>query len=84
MDSIFLDGVEYDMNQIISMQLVWNDETVPGSWQMEVCFADGKSQYFEMTTENAASLNAWIAHARTYVPKAARGMKGPNKSLDHS
>ena len=65
------------MAQILSMQLVWNDETDPGKWQIEVGFADGRSQQLEMTTENVASLNAWIAHARTYVPTTARSLKGP-------
>lgn len=76
MQSITFDGATYDMNEILNIQLVWNDENDPGRWQLEVTFSSGVV-YFEMTKENVASFNAWAAHGRTFVPKSARQLKGP-------
>ena len=76
MNSITLDGADYDMNQVLGMQLIWDDENPPGQWRIEVVFGDGV-KYFDMTMENVAAFNAWVANARTYAPKSARVMKGP-------
>ena len=75
MDCISLDGTTYDMDQITSMQLAFDESS--GQWKIEVAFAGGGTQYFDMTKENAASVNAWVAHARTFVPRASRALKGP-------
>lgn len=77
MESITLDGTKYDMADILNMTLVFNDDASPGQWQIEVVFSGEVIQYVEMTTENVASFNAWVAHGRTFIPKSARGMKGP-------
>lgn len=76
MESITLDGATYPMTDIYDMKLIWNDETTPGHWQISVTFAGGTIEYLEMTTENVASLNAWIAHGRTYIPKSSRKIPG--------
>lgn len=77
MESITLDGAECDMAEIYDMKLVWCDEPTPAHWQIAVTFSSGTIQYVEMTTENVASFNAWVAHGRTYIPKSSLSMKGP-------
>jgi hypothetical protein len=77
MDAITLDGTAYNMNEIIRMELVRKDNTEPAVFEIMVTFSNGSNGFYEMTTENVASMNAWIAYTLTFVPKPARGMKGP-------
>lgn len=77
MDSISLDGVSYKMNEIVRMELVRANDSEPPVFEIAVTFANGSTQILAMTMENVAGMNAWLGHVSTYVPKLARGLKGP-------
>ena len=74
MTSITLDGIGYEMDQIYSMVLVWSDE---GRWLISVVLNDGSIKNLEMSHENVAGFNAWIAYNRTFAARPSPGSKGP-------
>ena len=74
---ITLDGETFKMQDIKEMKLEQIEGSDPPAFQMYVIFTSGRGQFYPMTLENVAAMNAWFAHVLTFSPAHARALKAP-------